>query len=433
MVLRIIMLILAFLFLICAIIKNPGKAIIGYTTVLSTILLMLSIFAIENGLYISELETNSYPTGGTWRLSLFLIVYIFVFFFSFNGKKYKIKNNRIKIFNKQLNKFVYKYFPYLSLIVIIYIYLDLALCGSPLFDTSIASRMNYFKLNHLPFVKNLYAFLTYYFPILWGVLLTKTTKLKKSGMIYAFSAILYEYLLGFKVSGILPIIIGFAMPSIYIKCVKRKLNISRKKIVIFFVIIFIMFSGILVNYTVFGKGKNPVDQLNSRIFALASHTWWVVDNYAINNQLNSNQIYDNFTTNLSAVINEKSPYNSNIGVAKIMYKFAPLHTTEFYLANNTRMGATFITTSVYDYGYVITIFIVIIFALFASKITLLFSNGLINKNVIEIILSYKLLIYLNLFLWSTGTITDFFNRENFIIIAILILYYYIAGRKESKK
>ena len=429
---RIITLMFFIIILVFFIKYDFKKAILGYYTFFNLLLSFISCIAIESGIYISELQTNSYSTGGYIRLFAYLLVFLVVFELS-TKKERNIENFKIDD-NGTLNKTFYKYILIFSMICIAYLYLDMIIVGIPLLHNTLPNKYNYFiELKHLPIISKIYSILIFYLPSILGIIYQKTKKRKTKNIILIIEVFLsiYVILLGFKVSGLRNIIIGFLVPILYIKTIRHEIKFDFKLIKKFLFLFMIFIIAIMVNYYVFSNGLAVKDKLFSRVFALTSHFWWVTDEYRISNKISSGEIVQNFKDLIKYTIHQEDVYSGNVGVTKLMYKFAPATTTYFYLKDHVRMGASFITVSVYDFGYIITFFIVILCAFIYSKLINSYGKSLRNCDFFEIILYNRLLIYFEVFLWSTGTITEFLNAESVAIIIVLLIYNIIKKRRNK--
>lgn len=413
---------------------NLKKSILAYFTLYSLLLAFVSAIVIENGVYISELQMDSYSTGGYIRLFLYFILFIIIFGMS-NSKKIEknIDNNSYNL----ISKIIYKSIPLVSIFLIIYLYIDMIKVGIPLINPGIPSKYNYFNnITHLPFISILFKCFTFYVPCIFGVIFD-SIKNKKTKIIIILSELLmclYMILIGYKVSGMRNVLLGFLIPILYLKSIRGEVRFEWKLVKKIIKISTIFLVILAINYSVFSDGLTIREKIKSRTFALTSHIWWVTDAYREKTDISIDEVINNFEQNVGFIIRGESVYSTNIGVAKLMNKFAPSIITEYYLSNNVRMGASFITVSIYEYGYIITIFIIIICALIYSKLLIQFGKGLETGDAIEIILYNRLIIYFETYLWATGTITEFINTESIIIICFLIFYKILKkGKLKNEK
>ena len=262
---RIITLMFFIIILVFFIKYDFKKAILGYYTFFNLLLSFISCIAIESGIYISELQTNSYSTGGYIRLFAYLLVFLVVFELS-TKKERNIENFKIDD-NGTLNKTFYKYILIFSMICIAYLYLDMIIVGIPLLHNTLPNKYNYFiELKHLPIISKIYSILIFYLPSILGIIYQKTKKRKTKNIILIIEVFLsiYVILLGFKVSGLRNIIIGFLVPILYIKTIRHEIKFDFKLIkkFLFLFMIFII-AIIILSIPAWKKSKGNAAELFS--------------------------------------------------------------------------------------------------------------------------------------------------------------------------
>lgn len=430
MILRLLIVLLFFAILFFIMRNNIEWSLLNYFSIFSAVIAVISCYFIENELYIIELAKYSFSTNGIYRL----ILYLLLFFLSFNlFCGFFNKNISIKKPKGILNNVIYKYIILISIVFLIYLFSDLVISGIPLLNSSLSNKYNYFvNVSKLPFTKTLYVISSLYIPIILSLLYDTddiSKNKKKCIILIIISICIYLFLLGFKVSGIRQVIIEFILILAYRKYISKRLSFNFKTLKKIFIILVILLCGVAFNYSVFSNGQTIKEKFESRTLALTSHFWWITDNYRINNEIELNTISDNFDKNIVSIFN--NDYYPSTGVVKLMYKFAPSNIVSNYLSNNILMGANFITVSIYDYGYILTIIVVILIAYIYSLILNYLRRGFISGNVLEIVLTYRLLTYLDVFAWKTGSISDFLNFKNIIIILIVIIYELLITKKEK--
>lgn len=429
MFLTIIVSIICIVVLLFFILKNPKKSLLGYFSIFSILLSLLSIYFIEKGLYISELGINSYQSNGTIRLSIYFITFIIVFFSTF-----KLDDTaQIRQPRGLINTYVYKYSLIFTYVLLAYLFLDLAISGCPLFNSSLPSKFNYYlKISRLPLTSKFMTLITYYIPIILGSLYDIKKDEKKYKIKCNLTIIImciYMFCVGYKISGIRQIIIGYLIPIVYRNIIQKKVTINIKFVKRIVTIIIFFLLALFINYSIFSNGMNAIDKMKTRIFALTSHLWWAADITRNSHSLSIDEMINNGSEIFISIVNRSKI--ENVGVSKLMKLYGEKNITNYYFENNVKMGATFITTTLYDFGYIITFFVVIFFAIVYSLIIKSFSKSILNSNVLEIMILYKILVYLETFMWGTGTISDFINLENLILIVIFITYKMLVKKRRS--
>ena len=421
MIFDILLTIIFFCFFIKLAKKNVSKTILIFSsTIFYFVISILSLIVIENGIYISELDVISYRTNGFWKYILYLAIFIYSFY-KFKPKKQEIDS----INNNFINNFVYNSIGILSFGILAYLYIDLLVSGIPILNGNDFTRLNfYINSSKLPFTSICYTLCNFYFPIIYGVYFIngKNDKKKTFSLIFEILLCIYLVLIGFKFSGLKTAIINFIIPIIYLKYLNNEIKINFKlfKKVVRYIALFAVI--IIVNYSLLFSNRSSLDLFKNRVFALTSHFWWVTENYVRENPVTYDDATNNFQSNFNYMLNGESVFSKNTGVVKLMYKFTNDYAANYYVSHNTRMATNFITTSLYDYGYIFTIFVVIGCAALYSYLISSYSKAIRTADVIELILSFKLLIYYETFLWASGTINEFFNKENLVIFIFLLIY-----------
>lgn len=427
---HILIVIIFFGFLLFTIKSKPQISITVFTgTIFNIVVSTFSLLFIEKGLYISELRINSYKTNSLFVFILYIFIFVLIFYNIRKEKKLELKKPEGFI-----NKSVYKLLIPISVIILIYLLIDLFISGAPLITHSSLSKYKYFMyVSQLPLTSKFYSLIVYYFPIFYGVLFSTSEKNKKKKycIIYIMCTIIYLFLIGYKVSGVKTVLFGFLIPIVFRSYLNGKIKFNFALLKKFLLIIFLMIFGILINYRILGDGSSASEQLSNRTFALTSHLWWITENYREKNSIKLEEIFSNLGYNLNSIIENKSVFDNKLGVVKIMFKFAPQDIAKYYVEHDTRMATGFITTHLYDYGYIFTIIFVVIFAIFYRYLIDNFCIALCSGNVVNIVIINKLLVYYQTFLWNSGTVTEFFNYENLILLFFLIFYNMMCKKYEN--
>ena len=403
--------------------KDRKKFIIYIYTIIQIILMTISSLYIEEGHYILELGTISFFTGGTFKLILYLSLFMSTFWglLKFFHKDY---NEDTKT-DVAANVFFMKNFPILSIICLMYMICDLLISGIPLINSSLPNKYNYYiYVSKLPLTANIYNLLINYIPLFYSIYFLSAEKnnkfkyRKRLSILFIIVNCVYLFLVGFKVSGIRNMLFAFFIPIIFTKVNNNSLKINFKfmkksiKIVIFFII------AILINYSIFSNGMTALDKFQQRTLALTSHLWWATDYYVSRNKMTQKEITQNIFSEINSVINHMKNTDTASGIAKIMLRLGDINISKYYLENNIRMGGTFLTVSLYNTGYMVTIIYTIIMATIYFIIVKSLIIQIHKKDIIGMFLIYKIMVFFESYLWNSGTLVDFFNIKNLLFVIL---------------
>lgn len=391
--------------------------------IISIIQILLSSIYLEKGNYSLELGKTTYPIGSTFSLIFYFFIFLTITIFVLN-KKIKKDNKNIESEQKSniQNDFVTKIFLnsiiIIAMISVLYLYSDLIAVGIPLLNSTLPDRISFFEISKLPFTKTLYTLNLYYFPML--ISFNYIRKKNKLSLIYIILIVVYLLLLGFKISGPIEVLFSFLLPQLVTKIFNKKINFSIikfNKYIFKYMIIVLLF--LIINFGTKYSSQEISTRIIDRAFGMTSHIHWGVINYL--NNTNYVDYWSNMKNEFESIINQASIYDNNYGIARVMYNVADPVISKGYLERNTRMGSTFITIFLFNYGYILTIIFCIIFAIIYANIIKLLYYSILKQQIIKTILIYKIYIFYNMFIFKTGTLVDFFNTKNLFVIIVLIL------------
>lgn len=421
--------------------------------VIPVLLQTISLILINKGMYVSELNLNTYNNNSGIIFQLILIWFLLCIgsFFFLNRKKYNNYFRSISLLsNRQenVNIYVNSYrFVNLLYVLLLYLFADLFVHGIPLFNQSYGIKLGYFRTgSHFPFVRTIYSIVCLYSPSVLGYFLIlykeKIYKVQKVKIyILIILSLLYSYLIGFKVSGIdIILFLPFVTLCIsyFYKNKNNKFHISYKGMTVFLwisIIICIFIMGIFFNYSktvTNAENTNLMDYFLQRTFGLSNHLFWAAKNYFDNgNVLNSSIIWNNLCTELNSIIVQPSTTDTNFGIAKLMMYLGNPATVNFYLQHGVVMSGSFITVFYFNCGPFITCGIAVIVAAIFEKLIRIFVEAISRKSIIEMLISTKLLYSFYSFVWNSGSITTFLSVANILLIIFLyILKHYKSLSKD---
>ena len=405
--------------------------------VLPIVLQTISLIVINNGTYVLELNQDTYNNHSVLLYLMFVFIFIVTLWGCLSNRKYyykkKIQNIELisNLNGSNYSKSVQKFLDIIAWLIV-YMYIDMLIHGIPLFNNAYGLKQAYFTTTaHLPLVTIVYGTIFIYAPgvIGYALLLFWNDKPKrKKYILMIIMMMMYNILLGFKVSGLSNIILYTLLPVSIVFLKNNSLSIRKLSSKTIKLIVGIVFSGVvmisivLLNYShTITSGTNVVDFFFQRTFALSNHMFWAAKTYRSGHTLNMGQALSNLYNEISAIWIQPSPDNINYGIAKLMAYLGNPDTVRWYLPRGVRMGGSFITVFYFNCGIVITCLLCVTFAYLFERIFEVYINALSRKNIIELLLSTKILYSFYSFIWNSGSLGDFFTVINIIVMLVLLV------------
>lgn len=246
-----------------------------------------SIFLIEQGIYVNELDRHGefYFTNFTLLLFFLTSIISFLVFFEIFNKGLKLDFPRLKFLKKPEISIIYA----ISILIIVIAYISL-LSSPSVYTSDAVSKFNYWDSAAFPGLKALLGSTIGYLPFVFGLLFRKYKKsiilliilylIYLVGVDQKFTAFLYGFI-GF--------IISYSIISLNHNTSHSILNFKKRYIIVLGSLIF---SLVLLKYS----NRNPFAYLNLtpvesvfyRAFGLQAHIFWAVnEKYVYHNEPNT--------------------------------------------------------------------------------------------------------------------------------------------------
>lgn len=391
---------------------------------------LISIVWIDNGVYISEQLRTSYFTGASIRY--FVLMLPFAILFPLLTQKNIEKNMKYGIRPMKLTYSGHA-LDLIALCIItatiLYSYLNIFVSGVPLFRNYI-SKSNFFaQYSRLPFANTVYQYLFPFAMFLSGAIFCNGNSYRRRwGAILGASIMLFQVLLEYKFYGLYNFAIYFSMP-ILIK--KSNIFLKKRKIPFKAIILSVFGVGVLlfICYSQYSKTQaNPVQYLLNRIFALQSHTFWGVDLLVKNKEAGFN--WDVLVSEIIAGLRGASVYNTNFGIAKVMYEVTQYSYANDMIKTGFLFAGSYITVSLNYSGYVLTFLLSIGLAWALSKITAALSLYADGTNFVFLYLIFW--VYTRIYeYFRVGSLSMILSWKMLIIYALLISLYLFRKSKSG--
>ncbi len=356
---------------------------------------MYSIIYIDNGTYISEEEVYSYFTGASIRLILILIPLLItapMFFYKMYNRESTKEYSEKKL--SFINKRTIKYIQIFSIVILIYLYINIIISGIPLFDGKKITHFNFYeKYSKLPLASKVQSFFLMFNLVVNGIILADEKYQKKNKII---AVLVYVLSIGFRIlcdEKFYPFFvytIYFFIPMLMKYIYKKREEKEEVKFLIKIGTIalctLVSFVGIvMIKYNI-KRTINPWDRFTNRAFSLQAHLFWGYDNYLILND-KGNFDFDNVKKEITGGLQKTSKFNKEIGVTKIMYIVSPSKIVNRYIKNMTRFYSGYWTVCIGCYGYLGTALYSILIGFLIALYSVKFAKAIESKNYIWIFLT----------------------------------------------
>ena len=379
-----------------------------------------SCIVLDHGSYVTELMTTTYNIycAPIYFTLLALFYYCLSVFILLQKKRL---NSNIKISLRLRFKYI---IPIVCLLMIAYLILDMIISGIPLLSNGIITRFNYWQFfSTLPFASLVSNFITP-LSVALGYSHASSVNINRASYKYIILLVLFlltRFLLGFKVSGILDLVVGYLIGYIYRRYTYKHLSKNILKQILKFGIIICVFAiGSYLAYQIFSGTYKTIqeawDALITRQFTLSNHLWWSV----INDKQVCYELLPRTSSELLSPFLLVGEYTRGIGAYGLMESYAPYSIFASYFQNSIRFAPDFITVSLFYNGWIITISFIFINAFILSIFYKLFVYDAINNRIISFALLFRIFSIFNSYLTSTGTLVSFYRPNTLILIILYI-------------
>ena len=356
----------------------------------------ISIVWIDSGAYISEQLRTSFFTGASIRYLILTIPFeiSFPYFTEKNIDKYQ-KNNKMSIVNikKYQVSSINSVLLVLSVLVVIYEYVNLLISGVPVLNSNMTTASFWRIYSKLPLAGTINVYVLPFVMLCSGIRLGKLLKNNNSitlklllELIIPIMIFVYQIILKNKFFGIYNYII-YALIPVFVMLYSD--SNKKKKIPFKWIFVFLCGIGLIIyiSYNHYaGIGKNPVQLLMDRVFALQSHTFWGVDLLLQNGtiQYDPERLFSEVLNGFLGVSN----YDPGFGIARIMYLVSPSTYADDMLKSGYLFAGSFQTVSISYCGYYLTFAASFLLGIVLAKLTAFFYRCIHGNNYLLIYLVF---------------------------------------------
>ena len=395
-----------------------------------------SAIALDLGTYVSELGFTTWNVYSAPLYFLCLAVF-FAFlnmFISLQMKSFEANSyRRIAV---KCDNFFYEVIPCIGILMAAYLVVDMLLSGVPLLSNGSITRFNFWDTySRLPQAELVSNFITVV-SVALGFIYASSLLDEKSGnrcIILVVVFICVRFLLGYKVSGISDLVIGFAVGYLLRRYTTSELptNSFAKAIKYLISVCAIAVCSYLAWQLASGSASSlieAIDLLIERQFSLSSHMWWSV----VEEGSDIIGLFPNDMSELSSVLEGKTEFSTDIGVYGLMDRYAQDIVFANYVSNGVRFGACFITVSLFYNGILITIAMVVFNAFALSIFLRLFLADAACNRILSFAVLYRIFIVFSSYLTASGTLVSFY-RPNMLILVLVYIFLRLVENQINQK
>ena len=373
-----------------------------------------SIAYLDAGNYTKELEYVTWNVyAAPWYL-LYLIVFFFFFYIFISSAEKLLERKPPRITPAYSKDIRVTLLLVLGGLMIAYLLVDMLISGIPLFSGGSITRFNYWtSYSRLPAAELVSNMLTV---VCVGLGMCQATayldgKDKKGSFLVIVAVLIIRFLLGYKVSGIVDVIMAFAIGYVF-----RRFSADTRghggnfgKILKYCILLSVVMVFFYITSQIATGSSESVasafEDLFERQFSLSGHMEWAV--FADSSVVS--QIFPYSFSELESVLQMKSELDPGVGVYGLMLKYAPAETYYNYLQHGVRYGAGAVAVSLFYNGHLLTLIGLVINAFIASRFYLVFRRLASSNHIFTFGLLYRVFLVFLSYFTATGTLVTFYR------------------------
>lgn len=378
----------------------------------------MSTVYLDSGTYNSELSNYTWNVYAGPIYFFYLAIFLFftnIFIYCMNKR---IVERPTRYRYERTNDARIALLKVAGILFVLYLGLDLVVSGIPLLSNGAITRFNYWsEYSKLPAASLVSNMLTVICAGIGMIFASRGTEAKRGGVEIAIIglALIERFLLGYRVSGIIDILLAFAVGFFYRKfSLEKQTRYYLKRLFVYIIIGLIIICGsYILSQAVSGLSlQDAWEKLLERQLSLSGHMEWAVFGDA-----NSKSFWVNDYAELLSVFQGKTDTDANIGVYGLMDRFAATDTYNHYFDDGVRFGASFFATSLFYNGIMVTLIILIINSLILSVFYLMFRRLAASDKILSFSILFRIYIIFTSYLNSTGTLVSFY-RTNVLLLVV---------------
>lgn len=319
-----------------------------------------------------------------------------------------------------------------GLIFVLYIGLDLIISGIPILSTGSITRFNYWddysKLPAAALVSNMITVVCAGIGMVYASR-GSGARGRKIGAFIIIVALIERFMLGYRSSGIIDIVLAFSIGYFYRRfSTERQTSKYLRRVGVYLVVCVLV---VVVSYVssqlVSGMSvSEALAGLVERQLSLSGHMEW-----AVFGDDSSRSLGINDAAELLSVVQGKADTEAGIGVYGLMDRFASTDTYNHYYEDGVRFGASFIATSLFYNGIIVTIIIIVLNSLLLACFYFVFRRLAASYKILTFSLLFRVYLVFTSYLNSTGTLVSFYRVNILLLLVGCVLTYYFEDMLQN--
>lgn len=389
---------------------------------------ILSIMYLNTGVFVYELNRTTYYVPESTPLFIFYTNF-FLFFVYIFGRRYQKNFNYSDI--EELSK-VSRIMCYgsvaFSVALAAYTLLDLVVSGIPIFVAAITHYNFYSTYSTLPFAStvNNWLSISMYF-LGYAYVHIKKKGFRVTCVLIVILSMLIRFIMSYRMSGLINIPLNFLAVAFLLSKTNFK-NIRQiltpKRVFRISLALILVLLAFIISSIVSGRASDiseAIEVFANRAFGLGNHLWWAAE---ADNSTGNDLFVHNLLNEFLVIFTGGNQYDTNSGVYYLMRQYGYSYIVNVDINHGIRYAATFITTVVYKWGYILCIFPIAIIARVLVWFINNFDRTVKKDHIVQFVLICKLLGTFSTYITSTGTLAEWMNPENYIYLILFILARY---------
>ena len=425
----IINLILIAIFFLC-VLKLFTK--IGYKILFLTYILLnfiqqiASVIYLNTGVFVNELNRTTYYVLESIPLFIFYtdIFFIALCFFAKKSSKYSKNTFAIKK-SEGLSKWYCYGILLITVIFTMYTFADLCVSGIPMFNDFITHWNYYSAYSTLPYASTVNNLISVAMFLLgFAFVHTNNYCFRRICILVMMLSVILRILMGFRMSGLIDIPMNFYAIVVLSSPIEFKNVRQAFKIKYILIAILAVSSvvGIFIMSTFMNTNSSDIevviDLLVNRALGLGNHLWWAAEA----DELTGNGIIGhNLLNEILLIMTFGNQFDVNTGMYYLMNKYGNSYIVNVDIDHGIRFAATFITTTVYNWGYILAFIPIIIVARITIWFIYSMEDALRLDNFFQLALLCKIWVTFVTFVIASGTLAEWLNIENYLYFLLYLL------------
>lgn len=396
------------------------------------ILKVCSIAYLDAGNYNLELGFITWNVyGAPWYL-LYLVVFFFFFKLFCDSAEKRLVRNPTRFVPSIAKDVRITLLLVVGTLMIGYVALDMVISGIPLFSGGVINRFNYWSsYSKLPGAQVVSNMITV-FCVGLGMCQASSyleERDSKGPLLLIVAILAIRFLLGFRVSGLLDVLVGFAVGYAFRRFSSPSEGSANSFVKIMGISIgcclmmalFFVISGVVTGNS--ATISDAIDDLNERLFSLSGHMEWSV----FGDSTVMSSLFPIDLSELASVIQGKNEFDLGIGANGLMYRYCSAAVFNHYSQDGVRVGVGAIASSLFYNGQLLTFVLMLLNAFICSRFYLAFRRLACGNRILTFSLLYRVFLIFYSYLTASGTLVSCYRMNTLLLLLACVVIWLIEN------